>query len=598
MPALLERIRLRPPRPDARLGAGDRSRAVLRLYLVKSSRYDDDDRLLQFRWGVIPGNTLAVLAGLARAWADERRDVELQLVLWDELVDAALDAATIASVVDRAARDGVHLLIGFVGVQTGEYPRARDLALQFRSHAAAVAVGGFYVSSDPDTRQFLQSTGITVVTGEAEETLGPMLDDFLAGRMGSAYAAAGALLARSDSGLIRVPALDTAPLPAIEARYLQGFFNPRFATVDTSRGCPFVCSFCAVKNVMGRSVRARDPQRVVAWIAHAHDHHGIETFLIVDDDLFRSPAWEPVLAGIARLRREGRTIALFLQSDVQPAADGADDAGRRFVELAAAAGCYQVFMGFESLDAADVAGLRKHQNRHADDRKGEAPRAADGLEAHYRGIVARWHAAGVGVHCGYMLGLPGDRLGCGARAARRLAAVGVDIVSFFAATPLPGTEDHRAALAEGSLLVRDWNAYDTTHFVRRHPALSRAELEREYRDAYRTFYSFRRLAWSAATLHRVAGLGMPARTGMLAQQLYYGYASRRGWHPMLGGILRRAAVERRCAIGDEEARALYLPAGRAAGPIRFGLQPACESHMEPAEELSPDEFHGSRADRR
>jgi radical SAM superfamily enzyme YgiQ (UPF0313 family) len=565
----LDRSGLRPVRPDARLGTGDGSRPVLRLYLVKASRYDDSGRLLQFRRGVIPGHTLSVLAGLARAWAHERAQVELQLVVWDELVDAALDAATIASIVDRGARDGVHLLIGLSGVQTGEYPRARDIGLQLRGLGAAVAIGGFHVSSDPGSRQFLQSAGLSVVTGEAEHTLGRLLDDFLAGRLRPGYAAEGSLLAKSDLGMIPVPDLDAAPMPSIETRYLQRFFNTRFATVDTSRGCPFVCSFCAVKNVMGRSVRARDPNRVIAWIEHAHDLHGIESFLIVDDDLFRSPSWEPVLSGIAGLRRSGRTISLFLQSDVQPAAPGADRDGRRFIELAAAAGCYQVFMGFESLEAADVAGLRKHQNRAAQDRQDRASRSADGLDSHYREIVSNWHAAGVGVHCGYMLGLPGDRAGCGERAARRLSEIGVDIVSFFAATPLPGTEDHRAAATEGSLLVSDWNSYDTTHFVRRHAVLSRAELEREYRDAWRSFYSLRRLAWSAATLHGVAGLGWPARTGMLAQQLYYGYASRRGWHPMLGGILRRPTAERRRVVDDEQARSLYLPAcPSAAEPER------------------------------
>lgn len=575
---VLERLRFQSMRPDAQVGAGASTRPVLRLYLIKSSRYDGSGRVLQFRWGVIPGNTLAVLAGLARAWADDRTQVELQLVVWDELVDAVLDAATIASIVERATLDGVQLLVGLAGVQTGEYPRARDIALQFRSRGAAVAIGGFHVSSDADSRQFLQSAGITVVTGEAEHTLGRMLDDFLADRLPPSYAAEGSLRAKSDLGMIQVPDLGNAPMPSIERRYLQRFFNRRFATVDTSRGCPFVCSFCAVKNVMGRSVRARDPHRVVAWIQHAHDQHGIETFLIVDDDLFRSPTWEPVLAGIASLRQHGRRISLFLQSDVQPATADADRNGRRFVELAAAAGCYQVFMGFESLDTADVQGLRKHQNRAAPDLRDEARRSADGLDAHYRSIVSNWHAAGVAVHCGYMLGLPSDRSGCGKRAARRLADIGVDIVSFFAATPLPGTEDHRAAVAEGSLLVNDWNSYDTTHFVRRHAVLSRAELEREYRDAYRTFYSFRRMAWSAATLHAVAGLSWPARTGMAAQQLYYGYASRRGWHPMLGGILRRSTSERRRAVDDEHARSLYWPACPPA--TASGLQLARKSHME------------------
>jgi hypothetical protein len=63
-----------------------------------------------------------------------------------------------------------------------------------------------------------------------------------------------------------------------------------------------------VKNVMGRTMRARDPRAVVEWLRAAHDEHGIRNVLIVDDDLYRSPAWEPLLAGMAALRRSGRDL--------------------------------------------------------------------------------------------------------------------------------------------------------------------------------------------------------------------------------------------------------------------------------------------------
>lgn len=564
--------------PDADLPPRRGERRVLRLYLIKPTRYDDEGELMQFRWGVIPGNTLAVVSGLARAWAGSRDDVELQPVVWDELVDPALDPATIAAIRRRAEADRVELLIGLTGVQTGEYPRAREIASRFRRLGVAVAIGGFHVSSDAASREELQSIGVTTVSGEAETTIATLLDDFLAARLREAYQPETGVRVRTGLGTIEVPSLDSAPMPSIERRYLQRFFNPRFATIDTSRGCPFVCSFCAVKNVMGRTVRARPPQRVVDWIRHAHDDHGMRTFLLVDDDLFRSPTWEPVLTGIAELRRAGRSISLFLQTDVEsagPRAGGTGGRAARFVELAAAAGCYQVFLGFESLEPANLALLRKHQNRAGVEPGGAAvlDTASEQQCERYRRVVAAWHSAGVGVHCGYMLGLPGDSRGCGARAARRLAEIGLDIVSFFAATPLPGTEDFAAAQADGSLLVDDWGAYDTTHFVRRHAALSRLELEREYADAYRTFYSLRRLGWSALTLHHVVGLGWSARAGMLAQQLYYGYASRRGWHPMLGGIGRRPAVEKREPPARESDRAGILP-------LTSDLQPASESLIE------------------
>jgi radical SAM superfamily enzyme YgiQ (UPF0313 family) len=179
--------------------------------------------------------------------------------------------------------------------------------------------------------------------------------------------------------------------------------------------------------------------------------------------------------------------------------------------------------------------------------------------------VAAWHRVGIAVHCGYIIGLPHDAPGCGKRAARDLADIGVDLASFFAYTPFPGTEDHDAATAGGRIVDHDFDRYDSAHFVMDHPALGAAELAREYRQAYRTFYSWRRLAWSTATWHRVAGLGAPARAGMVSHNVYYTYATRRGWHPMIGGVWRLRSGVRREAFTDDEAAALYAPAVGIAG---------------------------------
>jgi hypothetical protein len=89
--------------------------------------------------------------------------------------------------------------------------------------------------------------------------------------------------------------------------------------------------------------------------------------------------------------------------------------------------------------------------------------------------------------------------------------------------------------------------------VRRHPRLDANELAHEYAEAWRAFYTWRRLAWSLATWHRVSGLGPAARSGMVTHTAYYTYSLRRGWHPMLGGVWRRRRLVRRDASGDREA---------------------------------------------
>jgi radical SAM superfamily enzyme YgiQ (UPF0313 family) len=558
-------------RPDEGLAPAN-GRRSLRVYFIKPSKYDTDGTLLQYRWGVIPSNTLIVLGGLNAAYAAGRPDIALQTVLWDEVVDRPLSGEVIRSIGRRGRDDGVDVVIGIAGIQSNQYPRARDIALQFKAQGLSVILGGFHISSHQPSRDFLMSVGTTVVIGEAETIWARILDDYLDSGLRPLYQLADGIRAKTGNGEITVPHIETAPLPAVDARYARRFFNPTFSTIDTSRGCPFVCSYCSVKNVMGRSMRARDPEQVVAWLRDAHDHHGITNFLVVDDDFYRSPSWEPILRGMARLRDGGRAVFCILQTDIESSAY-ADTPGlrreaakharsRRFVELAAAAGCFEVFMGFESFSPANLEAASKFHNEDLIDRghgPEATPEARDRVKARYRRAVESWHNVGVGVHCGYIIGMPFDEPGCGAQAARDLSEIGVDIASFFAYTPLPGTEDFDAAESAGAIFDCDFNNYDSAQFVSTHPRLSPAQLQCEYRDAYRTFYSWRRLAWSLSTLHRVALLSPAARYGMLAQQIYYTYSERRGRHPMLGGIWRiRDQHTRRRVVTDEEAVRAYL----------------------------------------
>lgn len=556
-------------RPDDDLAAAAVDRPLLRVYFIKPSRYDDRGLVLAYRWGVIPNNTLIALAGLNREYARAHRELDVQTVLWDELVDGAIDADAVELIVRRARRDRADLIVGLAGIQTNQYPRARDLGLRFRSRGAAVVAGGFHISSHQPSRAFLESQGITTVAGEADFTWPALLDDHRAGRMRAAYRVESGLRVKTGLADITVPVIDASPLPAIDERYVRRFFNPTFSTLDTSRGCPFTCTYCSVKNVMGRTMRSRDPAAVVAWVRDAYDRHGIRNLLLVDDDFYRTPRWEEILTAMAELRRSRADLAFVMQADVEAASHGgaAAPAGtaaarsRRFVDLAAAAGCFEVFIGFESFDPANLERVRKFHNEERADRRrtDDDGGAAARVEQRYRRVVANWHAAGVGVHAGYIIGLPHDMLGCGERAARALAAINVDLASFFIYTPFPGTEDYDEAHAAGRLLTDDFNAYDSTHPVWRHPTLGADQVLREYHDAYRHFFTWRRIAWSLATLHRVRGLNAVSRTGMMVQQLYFAYATRRGEHPMIGGIWsRRDARLRREAITDTDAARDFL----------------------------------------
>ena len=546
---------------------------TVRVYFIKPSKYDEQGFVLQYWKGVLPNNTLTALAALNEVYNRLRasQNVFLETILWDEIVEGPISADTIQAIKEKAKEDNVEVLIGLAGVQTNQYPRGRDLGLQFVAAGFTVLMGGFHVSGYPDSCKFLNSCGITTVVGEAESTWVQILDDFLRGELQLYYSVTSGIRAKTGTGEILVPEITEVQLPAIDDRYRTRFANYTMTTLDTSRGCPFTCSYCSVKNVMGRTMRARDPQFAINWIRDAADYHGIDTLFLVDDDFFRSPQWEPLLLGMAELRRQGRNVNFMMQVDIDAGgyADlrpGEVDSSkhqrsRRFVELVKEAGGYCAFVGFESFNPLNLMAATKFQNTDRRERNLEQVEAKRRVLEKYRRVVDNWHKAGIAVHCGYMIGFPFDTPDSGRQAALDLIEVGVDLASFFIVTPLPGTEDHDKAVAEGMISDWDFNWYDSDHVVSHHPTMTAEEILKAYRDACTAFYSPWRMLKNTVTFAGGRGLNFEARDSMTREFLYWAYSYRRGRHPMIGGLWRLYDPHtKRQVITDAEAQAYYLAA--------------------------------------
>jgi radical SAM superfamily enzyme YgiQ (UPF0313 family) len=548
----------------------------VRVYFIKPSRYDDQGYVEYFRWGIQPNNTLTVLAALNDSFNREhasKLNVCLETVIWDEVCDGAIAAETVQAIEERAAEDGVELLIGIAGVQSNQYPRGRDLALQFVAHGISTIMGGFHLSGYPPSREFLHRCGVSTAVGEAENFWTAIIHDFLDGQLKPNYCVTDGIRAKTGIGDILVPVITDAQLPLIDDRYLTRFFNETQTTIDTSRGCPFTCSYCSVKNVMGRTMRSRDPESVLRWIRDAASNHGIDDLFLVDDDFFRSPRWDEILTGMAEIRKEFPKLRFMMQVDVDAScygnvADGEKPGAkhsrsRRFLDLAAAAGCYQAFVGIESLNPDNLNWATKYQN--TDDRKQvvAAEEARVRVVNKYRRVVDNWHRMGISVHAGYMLGFPFDGPDCGRVAARMLREIGFDIVSYFIMTPLPGTEDQVRYAKQGQIADWDFNNLDSQHVTLRHDKLEQGLWMKAYSEAFKNFYSPWQLLKTIFTVAGGHGLSAASRHAVVRQFTYYFFSYRQGRHPMVGGVwqIRRRDLMR-AVISDEDAERLYLGSQR------------------------------------
>ena len=120
------------------------SKRAFRVVLIKPSHYDADGYVIQWWRSTLPSNSLASVYGLVEECARDRvlgPDVDIEIEACDEC-NTIVDVAGIARRI-RASGGG---MVGLIGVQSNQFPRALDLGRQLRAHGLPVVMGGFHVS--------------------------------------------------------------------------------------------------------------------------------------------------------------------------------------------------------------------------------------------------------------------------------------------------------------------------------------------------------------------------------------------------------------------------------------------------------------------
>ncbi len=491
--------------------------------LIKPTHYSDDGFPHRYWRAVLPSNSLAVMRTLtSEALATlVPPDIPVEVHMLEDGV--AWHAWKLWRLKRRFPEQGTKLIVGLVAVQTAQFNRACDLIERWQARGATCVIGGFHVSGSISalfdgirdaTRkdvpcpkimspeiQRLMDRGVVVFHGEAEDVWRETLADILDGQPKPLY----------RGGL---PDLSRAPLPHYPRSYFQRAFVTTTGTFDANRGCPFACSFCTIINVQGRKSRYRDPRAILQQVeATCIENGGRASFFFTDDNFATNPHWRPLVEGFIALRERGYAISFMIEADLAHSSKEP-----QFLELLAAAGCTQIFMGVESMNPANLRGARKHQNK----------------VDQYADLWRRCHEQGIAVHAGYIVGFPNDTPGSVASDIRKLHELGVDQASLFILTPLPGSEDHVRALVAGIALDADLSKYDSFHVVWDHPAMSRAEWFATYQRAWRQFYTVENMI---VALKRFSSRS--ARLSLLRNYVWYRWSfNTERTHPMIAGFYR------------------------------------------------------------
>jgi radical SAM superfamily enzyme YgiQ (UPF0313 family) len=291
---------------------------------------------------------------------------------------------------------------------------AYAIARRLRAAGVRVAMGGLHVTVLPEEAAAVADY---VIVGEGEHVWPVIVNTALRGERGGIFRAAD------------YPPVDAASLPVPRYDLLGSRPYNRF-TVQTSRGCPWRCDFCASNVMLGQRYRkrpVRDVIRDIETVMAVRPHPFIE---FADDNTFVDKAWGKQLCReLAPLH-----VRWFTETDISVADDP------ELLDLMRLAGCRQVLIGLESPAGGPLQGIEAKSNFKA--------RSAGG----YLAALRRIQAHGITVNGCFILGLDGhtpeifdDVL----TFARQVPLYDVQITVL---TAFPGTPLYDRLLREGRIL--------------------------------------------------------------------------------------------------------------------------------------------------
>ncbi|HVS95882.1 MAG TPA: radical SAM protein [Puia sp.] len=332
--------------------------------------------------------------------------------------------------------------------------RAYGLADHYRKNGAYVCLGGLHVTSLPDEAA---AHADSIFIGPGEDSWPQFLNDFRAGCPRPVY---------------RNSHRDITGIPPIRRDLIKrgSYLVPN--SIVVSRGCPHHCDFC-YKDAFFEGGRSFYTQRVDAALAEIDRLPGRHLYFL-DDHLLGNQRFATALfdgmKGMDRVFQGASTIDAILRGDL--------------IEKAAEAGLRSVFIGFETLSKGNLVQSNKRQNIGRD----------------YEEAIRRLHSLGVMINGSLVFGLDADDRDVFDRTVEWAVRNSLTTCTFHILTPYPGTRLFKEMEAQGRILHRNWDLYDTRQVVYKTVGLTAAELKEGYDAAYRSFYSWSNI-WHASVGH-------------------------------------------------------------------------------------------------
>lgn len=260
--------------------------------------------------------------------------------------------------------------------------------------------------------------------------------------------------------------LDSLPFPARHLVdnniYRRPDNNKVQATIKVSRGCPFHCFFCLATPVSGAKVRRRSPENIVAEIKECVEKYNIKNFLFWSDIFNIDKDWTMKLC--QAIIDSGLKITWSANTR-------ADTADLEMAEMMYKSGCRLVSIGVES------------GSQYMLEKMGKKITLND-----VRRTVKVFKKAKIRIYNYFVIGLPWETEETVEETIKFAIELNSDFISFYTATPLPGSRFYDYAL-EHNLFDKE-TSFENAYY---YPAVNTHNLSRErvfelHKSAIKRFY--------------------------------------------------------------------------------------------------------------
>ena len=325
--------------------------------------------------------------------------------------------------------------------QIGE---AYELADRYRAAGTKVILGGLHVTALPEEAA---RHADAVVLGEGEPLWPRVMFDLRRGDLEPVY----------DARALRFD-LWQAPMPRYELLDVEKYNR---LTVQTQRGCPYDCEFCAASIRIAPGFKTKPVEKVIAEVRRIRSIWPQPFVELADDNTFADKAH-----GRALVRAlAGEQVRWFTETDVSVAAD------HELLSMMRDAGCAQLLIGLEAPSRPPLEGLEQKANWKA--RQFER----------YHEAVETIQSYGITVNGCFILGLDGAGPESFAEVAQFVRDSGLFEVQITVQTAFPGTPLYQRLQSEGRILRQQAWELCTLFDVNFRPALMSVEqLKQGLRD--------------------------------------------------------------------------------------------------------------------